>query len=112
MRIPLLSAGLREAMCPGRTGSASRTGDGCNDGRDVAPRVSAEGRRAWTAPLCVENGATGGVHAVEQDRQQQSVFDGVRVRQSGPREQPQLHDGVEPHAPRTGINLAVWPTQE
>src|SRR5271154_3388538 len=26
MRIPLLSAGLREAMCPGRTGSASRTG--------------------------------------------------------------------------------------
>src|SRR5271166_5029330 len=40
------------------------------------------------------------------------VFDGVRVQHSGPREQPQFHDSVKPHAPRSRINLAVWPPQE
>ena len=58
----------------------------------------------------VENGATGGVDAVEQDRQQQSVFDGVRVQQSGPREQPQFHDGVSPSGLRRnrGSRLSVF----
>jgi hypothetical protein len=31
--------------------------------------------------------------------QQQRVFDDVRVHQSGPREQPELHNGIKPHAP-------------
>ena len=68
---------------------------GFNDGRNVAPRLPSEGPSCQTAPVVVENWATGSIDAVEQDRQQQSGLGRVRAHQSVPREQPQLDDRVE-----------------
>jgi hypothetical protein len=85
---------------------------GFDGGRDIAPRIVSEGRRAFSAPLGIENRETGAISAVDQDRPQQFVLDGVWARQSRPLDRPQFHHRVKPHAPRPRINLAGRTAQE
>jgi hypothetical protein len=61
-----------------RPSTPSELAQSFDDGWNVAPGVSGEGWIGETASLGAENWATGGVDAVEQDRQQQTMFERAR----------------------------------
>ena len=52
-------------------------------------------------------GPAGVIDAMDQDRPKQSMFGPIRGDKPRPDEKPQLHDGIEAHAPGPGVDFAV-----
>ena len=83
--------------------------DGCGN---FAPVISSEWRRSRAARGRGQRWPAGVIDTMDQDRPQQSVFHSIRGDEPRPDEKLQLHDGVEAHAPRLRIDLAVRQSNE